>query len=130
MAFFEDIFKGGNIITGLAIGVGAAIFAPVIGSVLSGIVKPAAKAGIKGGLRLYACGKATVESVGETVSDIVAEAGTELHEARESKHGPAEGKKEEAASAARGVSPKQPTSGQRKAGSGTEKEQSGNKPPL
>ena len=30
MAFFEDIFKGGNIVAGLAIGVGAAVLAPVV----------------------------------------------------------------------------------------------------
>jgi hypothetical protein len=128
VSFIGDVFKG-NIVTGLAIGVGAAIFAPVIGSVLSGIAKPVAKAGIKGGLRLYACGRATVESVEATVSGIVAEASSELHEVRESKHGPAEGKKEGAAAATL-VAPKQSTGRQRKAGSGAEKERSDNEPSL
>jgi hypothetical protein len=30
MAFLEDMFKGGNIVAGLAIGVGAVVLAPVV----------------------------------------------------------------------------------------------------
>jgi hypothetical protein len=39
MAFFEDIFKGGNIVTGLAIGFGAGIAAPAVIPVLRPIAK-------------------------------------------------------------------------------------------
>jgi hypothetical protein len=44
MALLEDAFKG-NPLTGLAIGIGALLLAPMIGQVL----RPAAKAVIKGG---------------------------------------------------------------------------------
>ena len=30
MSLFEDLFKGGNIVTGLAMGVGAAVLEPVL----------------------------------------------------------------------------------------------------
>jgi hypothetical protein len=70
----------GNLLTGLAIGIGAAILAPVVIPLAAAIVKPLAKAGIKGGLTLYERGKETVAEVGEVVEDLVAEARAELAE--------------------------------------------------
>jgi hypothetical protein len=90
MAFFEDIFKGGNVVTGLAIGIGGVILAPMVAPVLVSVVKPAAKAAMRGGLALYEGGlalygkgrDATVEA-GEALSDLVAEARSELEQEAE-----------------------------------------------
>jgi hypothetical protein len=70
-----------NVVTGLAIGIGAAILAPVIIPMVAAIVKPLAKATIKGGLILYERGKEVVAETGEMVEDLVAEARSELSEA-------------------------------------------------
>ena len=77
MALFEDGLKG-NIITGLAIGVGTAILAPVIVPVLASIVKPLAKSAIKGSITLYEMNKEKLAEVKEVVEDLVAEARAEL----------------------------------------------------
>jgi hypothetical protein len=69
-----------NIVTGLAIGIGAAIVGPTVVPALARVLKPAAKAAIKGGLVLYEKGKETFAEVGEVVEDIVAEAKAELDE--------------------------------------------------
>lgn len=81
MALFENGFKG-NILTGLAIGLGATILAPVVAPVVAAIAKPLAKAAIKGGVLLYEKGRETVAEVGEVVEDLVAEAKTEIAEAQ------------------------------------------------
>jgi hypothetical protein len=82
MGFIEDMFKG-NIVTGLVVGIGALIFAPVVASAAAGMLKPVAKAGIKGGLRLYESGKESIAGVGEAVDDLLAEAKSELHREKE-----------------------------------------------
>jgi len=46
MAIFEDVFRGGNMVTGIAIGVGFALLAPVV----TPFVRPLAKTAIKAGL--------------------------------------------------------------------------------
>ena len=46
MALFEDALKGGNIITGLAIGVGAAVLAPVVIPLMRPVAKSVLKAGM------------------------------------------------------------------------------------
>lgn len=79
MALFDDILKG-NVVTGLAIGIGAAVLAPVMLPVLAGVAKPLAKAAIKGGFILYEKGKEAVAEVSEMVEDVVAEAKSELSE--------------------------------------------------
>jgi len=76
MALLEDMFKGGNIVTGLAIGVGAAILAPVIVPAL----RPFAKAVIKAGLVAYDQGRVALAELNERTGDIVAEARSELAE--------------------------------------------------
>jgi len=83
MGLFGDVLKG-NVVTGLAIGIGAAILAPAILPVIAGVAKPAAKAAIKGGLMLYERGKETFAEVGEVVEDLVAEAKAEIEEAQTS----------------------------------------------
>ncbi|MGA3174018.1 MAG: DUF5132 domain-containing protein [Syntrophorhabdales bacterium] len=77
MSFVEDMFKG-NLGTGLAIGLGTLILGPVIIPVIGGIVKPVAKAAIKGGILLYEAGRKGVSEAGESLSDLVAEARSEI----------------------------------------------------
>ena len=72
------LFDKGNILTGLAIGIGSAILAPVVIPALSGAAKPLAKAAIKGGLILYDKSKETCAEVYEVVDDLVAEARAEV----------------------------------------------------
>ncbi|MDT7953840.1 MAG: DUF5132 domain-containing protein [Acetobacteraceae bacterium] len=73
MAFFDDMFKGGNLVTGLAIAVGTAVLVPVIGPVVGSVLRPAAKAVIKGGIVAYDWGRQAVAEASESASDMVAE---------------------------------------------------------
>lgn len=86
----EDIFKGGNIVTGLAIGVGTAVLAPVIAPAVSSLLRPAAKAVIKGGIVAYDWGRQAAAQVSEAASDMAAEVRAETHHA-EATTGPAAG---------------------------------------
>lgn len=78
MAFFEDVFKGGNIVTGLAIGVGTAVVAPLIMPAVGGLLRPAAKTVIKGGILAYDQGRQAMARLGESASDMVAEARSDV----------------------------------------------------
>jgi hypothetical protein len=82
MAFLDDVFKG-NIGTGLAIGIGAAVLGPIVLPILAGAAKPIAKAAIKGGIALFEKGKETAAELSEVMEDIVAEARAELAEEAE-----------------------------------------------
>lgn len=77
MAIIDDMLKG-NVVTGLAIGIGAAILTPIILPVVAGLAKPLAKSAIKGGIILYEKGRETFAELGETVEDLVAEVKAEL----------------------------------------------------
>lgn len=81
MSFIEDIFKG-NLGTSLAIGLGTVILGPVIVPVIGGIVKPVVKAAVKGGILLYDAGKKGVAGAEESLSDLVAEARSEVESSR------------------------------------------------
>jgi hypothetical protein len=74
MALIEDVFKGGNIVTGLAIGVGATVIAPMI----TPILRPIAKTAVKAGLVAYDQGRAALSELSERTGDIVAEARQEM----------------------------------------------------
>ena len=76
MAIFEDIFKGGNIVAGLAIGIGAAVLAPVLIPAL----RPLAKSVIKAGLIAYEQGRVAQAELNEHTGDIIADARSELAE--------------------------------------------------
>jgi hypothetical protein len=65
MALLEDLFKG-NLLTAVAVGIGAVLLAPAAGQVL----RPAAKAVIKGGMLAYR----GLGELGEMASDLAAEA--------------------------------------------------------
>lgn len=80
MGLFDNGLKG-NIVTGLAIGIGSSILAPVVIPVLASVVKPMAKAAIKGGFLLYQKGREVAAEAQEVVEDLVAETRAELEEA-------------------------------------------------
>lgn len=73
----DDIFKG-NIVTTIAIGVGAVILAPVV----LRASKPLAKAAIKGGIIAYEKGREAFHEVSEVVEDMVAEVKAEMAESQ------------------------------------------------
>lgn len=77
MALLENGLKG-NVVTGLGIGIGALILAPVIIPLVATIAKPLVKATIKGGLILYERGREVVAEAGEVVEDLVAEVKAEM----------------------------------------------------
>ncbi len=81
MAFFDDMFKGGNIVTGVAIAVGTAVILPTVAPALSNALRPAAKAVIKGGILAYDRGRQAMAQLGEMTSDMVAEARADAHHA-------------------------------------------------
>jgi Protein of unknown function (DUF5132) len=87
------LFDKGNILTGLAIGVGSAILGPVVIPALAGVAKPLAKAAIKGGLALYDRSKESFAEVYEMVDDLVAEARAEAEEEVPAEAGAAVGEK-------------------------------------
>ena len=74
ISLLGNIFRG-NVLTGLAVGIGAALLAPTIGPML----RPAAKAVIKSGILAY---QGLVE-LGEMASDLAAEAQAELEQQHE-----------------------------------------------
>jgi hypothetical protein len=74
MALLDDILEGGNLMTGLAIGVGALIAWPLI----SPIARPLAKSIIKGGLIAYRQAEQLYAGAVEGIGDIVAEAQQEV----------------------------------------------------
>ena len=74
MALLDDVLKGGNLMTGLAIGVGALIAWPLI----SPIARPLAESVIKGGLTAYRQAEELFAGAIEGIGDVVAEAQQEL----------------------------------------------------
>jgi hypothetical protein len=76
MALIDDMFKG-NLVTGLAIGVGAVLFGPTVVQTVGSVLRPTAKAVIKGGMVFY---RETLGEIGEMASDLVAEAKAELEQ--------------------------------------------------
>ncbi|HTN44573.1 MAG TPA: DUF5132 domain-containing protein [Nitrospiria bacterium] len=81
MALLDNGFRG-NLLTGLAIGIGAAILAPVVIPAVAAVAKPLAKAALKGGILLYDRGKEAVAEAGEVIEDLMAETKAEIAEAR------------------------------------------------
>jgi hypothetical protein len=69
MAMLDDIFQG-NVLTAVAVGLGAVLLAPLAGPVL----RPATRAVIKGGILAYQ----GLAELGEAMGDMVAEAQAEL----------------------------------------------------
>ncbi|NTV42737.1 MAG: DUF5132 domain-containing protein [Syntrophobacteraceae bacterium] len=80
MAILDNGFKLG---TGLAIGIGAIILAPVVIPAVAAIVKPLLKAGIKGGLVLYDKSIVAIAEAKEVIEDLAAEARAEVSREQE-----------------------------------------------
>jgi predicted DNA-binding antitoxin AbrB/MazE fold protein len=74
---------GLNISSGVLLGAGAVLLAPIVIPVAAGIFKPLAKAAIKGGLITYQKVKETTAEALESMEDLAAEAKAELVEAAE-----------------------------------------------
>lgn len=79
MGLLDNGLKG-NVMMGLAIGIGAAVMGPAVLPALAGVAKPLLKAAIKSGLLLYEKGKETAAELSEVVEDVVAEAKAEMEE--------------------------------------------------
>ncbi len=77
MGLLDDGLKG-SVLTGLAIGIGAAIVAPTVLPALVGVAKPFIKAVIKSGIIIYEKGKENAAELSEVFEDIVAEAKSEM----------------------------------------------------
>jgi hypothetical protein len=77
MALFDNGFR---VSTGLVIGIGAVILAPVIVPVLAAAAKPLIKAGIKGGVMLYEKGQEMIAEAQELFEDLAAEVKAELYD--------------------------------------------------
>ena len=75
MALLDDLTKGAATPTGFAVGVGAALLAPVLAPAVSQMLRPAAKAVMRTGITLY---RSAVEPVSAAISGLVTEAQLEL----------------------------------------------------
>lgn len=80
MALLDNGIRG-NLMTGLAVGIGAALLAPIVIPAVAAVAKPLVKAAIKGGFLLYERGKEAVAEAGEVIEDLVAETKAEIAEA-------------------------------------------------
>jgi hypothetical protein len=78
VALLDDLAKGATPET-VAIGIGAALLAPVLVPAVSSVLRPAAKAVLRTGIMLY---RTAAEPVSAAVGDLVAEAQHELAAAR------------------------------------------------
>ena len=72
----------GNIGSGLAIGIGSLIIAPLVIPALSKTTRPLVKAAIKGGLVLWGTGKEKLSEAYEIVEDLLAGRNRRLHRRR------------------------------------------------
>jgi hypothetical protein len=73
MAFLEDVTLG-SVVSASLIGVGLVLAAPLLLPAVSALVVPVAREVFKGGVRLYDAGAHVVTTMGEQLSDLVAEA--------------------------------------------------------
>jgi len=73
-----NLFKGGNVITVLAIGAGAALLAPVVFGIAGGVLRPVTKAAIRGGLIAYDKIRESGAEAMETLEDLAAEVKSEV----------------------------------------------------
>jgi hypothetical protein len=73
MALFEDLTLGSVVSTSL-IGIGLVIAAPLLLPAVGALVVPLAREVFKGGVRLYDASAHVVTTMGDQLSDLVAEA--------------------------------------------------------
>jgi hypothetical protein len=75
--------------TVLAVGVGAAVLAPLVSPAVGKVARPVLKSAIKGGLLAYGKAKVLGAEALETLEDLAAEARTELAQQQEAAEGAA-----------------------------------------
>ncbi len=76
MKLFNNGLSGS---TGIMVGIGAVILAPIVIPAVAAVLKPVAKTAIKGGILVYRKSRQAVAEVGESVEDLVAEAKAEIN---------------------------------------------------
>jgi len=74
MALFDDILSGGNLVTGVVLGVGAAVILPLAGPIL----RPLAENVIKGGILAYQGAAGLIEDISDLVVEAAAATGREI----------------------------------------------------
>jgi hypothetical protein len=74
LALFDDILSGGNLVTGVVLGVGAAIILPLAGPIL----RPLAKNVIKGGILAYQGAAGLIEDISDLAAEAAAETGRDI----------------------------------------------------
>ena len=79
MPQLDEMLKS-DLTKGFAIGIGAALLAPLAVSLLSGAGRPLARAVVKTGILLIEKGRETVAELGEVFDDLAAEARADLRE--------------------------------------------------
>jgi len=78
MASIEDILKDQSFLTGAALGLGAALLAPLVLPVLGNALRPVTKSALKAGIVAYEKGRESLAELGELIEDAVAEARAEM----------------------------------------------------
>ena len=76
MSFLEDVFKGGNIVTSVAMGIGVCLIAPVVTPML----RPIGKSLLKVGLIAYDQGRIALAELNEQRSSLIVESRSEVPE--------------------------------------------------
>ncbi len=67
-----------NVGTGLLIGAGAVLLAPIVVPVAAAVIKPLLKTAIKGGMLAYEGTKVSIAEAKESIEDLAAEAKSEI----------------------------------------------------
>jgi hypothetical protein len=80
MALYDNGLKVG---TGLAIGIGVLILAPIVAPAVAAVVRPMAKASIKSGLILFEKARELIAEAKESLEDLAAEAHAEIVQQRQ-----------------------------------------------
>jgi len=78
MALIDDVLKGGNIITGLAVGATAVIAWPLVRPVVRPLVKTAIKGGILAYREVTPLYDGTVHGIGDLATEAIEEIGPDL----------------------------------------------------
>lgn len=72
-----------NAVTGLFIGLGAAVLAPAVLPVLASVIRPLTKAAIKGGIYAWEQGRVKAAEMSEFFQDMAAEAKVEMSQEKQ-----------------------------------------------
>ena len=80
MALFDDMVQGltSSWVPSVLVGVGVALVAPIVVPALAGGMRPLAKAVVKGGMLVYDKGAEVIAEASEQLSDMLAEARSDL----------------------------------------------------